>query len=444
MSALERVRASLDRISTRDDALASCLLVLPDSALAEAATVDAAGARGPLAGRTFAVKDNTDVAGTVTTDGLPPPHRARAAVDAVCVRRLRAAGAVLVAKANLEELSFGATTQNATFGACRNPWDSERIPGGSSGGSAVAVAAGLVNVALGTDTGGSLRNPAAFCGVSALRPTYGLVPTAGVTPLSPSMDVVGPIARSVDELADTMRVLAPDAGPLPIAGGLAGLVVGVPEAFFLDDLEPGVARGFDAMLDALRTGGARLVPLSLRGVCDVPESMATLQNSEAARSLRAYWDDERVSEGIRARLTLGRTRTTTQIEAARRTAQRWRATIDNAFSSVRVIATPATPFVAPPADVDDLVALSRRINRCTGVWPITGAPALALPLPPDDAGLPVGGQLVAPAGSDMRLLAIGAAVQAATDWHTRTPFDGRLATSPRASNVPDRGLSARP
>lgn len=431
-AAVERTRRSLARIDARDGALRSCLLVRRE-ALAEAASVDPAA---PLAGWTIAVKDNTDVAGTVTTDGLAPPHPAPAAADATAVRRLRAAGAVIVAKANLEQLSFGATTQNQAWGSCRNPWDRDRIPGGSSGGSAVAVAAGLVDAALGTDTGGSLRNPASFCGVSALRPTHGLVPVAGITPLSPSMDVAGPLARRVADLRALMAVLAPGAGASaerpPLAGpadgagaaaaaSLDGLVVGVPEAWFLDELEPGVARSFDALLELLHAHGARLQSLALPGVADVPEAMAALQNSEAARSLRPWWDDARLEDGIRDRLELGRAVDDRQLARAERVAAAWRRTVDAAFQQVAVIATPATPFTAPLIAADDLVALSRRINRCTGVWPLLGVPALSLPLALSPQRLPVGGQLVGARGDDDRLLAIGAAIQAVSDWHLQTP-----------------------
>ncbi|WCB95150.1 Glutamyl-tRNA(Gln) amidotransferase subunit A [Baekduia alba] len=421
MTAVERTRASLERIDALDGALRACVLVRRDAAPAEADAVDRRADPGPLAGLTFAVKDNTDVAGAITTDGLGPPHPAPAAADATAVRRLRAAGAVLVAKANLEQLSFGATTQNPTFGGCRNPWDRTRIPGGSSGGSAVAVAAGLVDVALGTDTGGSLRNPAAFCGVSALRPTHGVVPVAGVTPLSPSMDVVGPIARRVSDLAKVMDVLAPAQAAPGTAADAEGLAVGIPTTYFLDDLDPGVARGFDALLDALRAIGARPVPIALPGVGAVPDAMAALQNAEAARSLRAYWDDTRLSDGIRERMDLGRTRTDEQLAGAEVVADAWRDTVAGAFAQVAVIATPATPFTAPPINADNLVALSRRINRCTGPWPLTRAPALVLPLPLAPDGLPVGGQLVAAPGADARLLALGAALQAHTDWHEQTP-----------------------
>ncbi len=416
--ARSRTERSLARIGRLDGQLRSCLLVRP-SAVAEAELVDQARTAGPLAGWTLAVKDNMDVAGTVRTDGLGPPFRPPAATDCEPVRRLRAAGAVVVAKANLEELSFGATTQNPFWGSCRNPWDLSRIPGGSSGGSAVAVAAGLVDAALGTDTGGSLRNPASFCGISTLRPTHGLVPVTGVTPLSPSMDVVGPMARRVRDLGPLLAALT---GTAPAAGPpLAGLPVGVPAEYFTDDLSPAVAAGYDAILELLRSQGARLRSVSFPQVADVPDAMAVLQNSAAARSLREYRDDPRVSAGILERIRLGARVTSSQQRLAGRVAASWRHAVQAAFEQVTILITPATPFTAPPAAGDNLVALSRRINRLTGCWSLLPVPVLGLPVAAAPGGLPVGVQLISATATDWRLLAVGEAIQAVSDWHDRLP-----------------------
>ncbi|MEU5942882.1 amidase [Micromonospora sp. NPDC047548] len=381
----------------------------------------AAEKKGPMAGWTVAVKDNIDVAGTVRTDGLRGPHPPAAVTDAEVVRRLRAAGARIVAKANLEEISFGATTQNDTWGGCRNPWDPDRIPGGSSGGSAVAVAAGLVRLAIGTDTGGSLRNPAAFCGVTTLRPSHGLVPTLGVTPLSPSMDVVGPLARSAAEARVALEVMAGTGSrPLP-PRDLSSLTVAVPEQYFLDDLEPAVAAGFRDLLDLLGAHGAKVRRVALRDVDRVHQAMASLQNSEAIRHLRPYWHDARVSAGIMGRIEAGRRVTTEEIENALAVAFAWRARVDEMLAEADVIAVPATPFVAPVAGDGDLTLVSRRINQLTGCWSLTGLPVLGLPVSPSPAGLPVGAQLVGRRGADRALLVVGEAVQAVSDWHRRRP-----------------------
>jgi aspartyl-tRNA(Asn)/glutamyl-tRNA(Gln) amidotransferase subunit A len=416
-SAVSKTSRSLRRIAALDGELRSCILVR-EAALGEAAAIDTGS--GALGGMSIAVKDNMDVAGTVRTDGLGPPHPDPAPEDCAAVRRIRRAGGVIVAKTNLEQVSFGATTQNPTWGSCRNPWDTSRIPGGSSGETAVAVAAGFADVGLGTDTGGSLRNPASFCGVSSLRPTHGLVPVEGVTPLSPSLDVVGPVAYAV---ADLRRVLAVLAGGLDASADrpLAAITVGVPEAYFLDDLEPDVAAAFDELLGLFRREGTRVEPLAFPNMVDVAEATAVLLNAEAAQSLGAYWDDSRLAEGIRERLELGRAATARSLAAAARIAKRWREAVEAAFTQVTVLATPTTPFVAPRVTAENLVALSRRINRLTGCWSLVGAPVLSIPLERPRDGLPVGGQLVAGRGCDSSLLAVGEAVQSVSDWHRRRP-----------------------
>ncbi|MGC4109910.1 MAG: amidase [Nocardioides sp.] len=374
---------------------------------------------GPLSGWTIAVKDNTDVAGTVRSDGLRGPWRRPATADAEVVRRLRAAGASIVAKANLEELSFAATTQNPYWGACRNPWDPERIPGGSSGGSAVAVAAGLTTAAIGTDTGGSLRNPASFCGVTTIRPTHGLVPTAGVTPLSPSLDVVGPLARSALEVRALLDVMA-GGPPLPrTVSSLRGLRVGIPTSWFLDDLDDATAAGLDSMIELLRGQGAELSAVDTGDVEAAHRAMAVLQNSEAVRQLHGFWDDPRVSDGIRERMRVGRDVTPDEVDAACDVRDAWRARVDDFWTTQDVLLMPATPFVAPPIAGGDLTRISREINRLTGCWSLTGLPVVVLPT--EAANLPVGVQLVGPAGGDGDLLAAAELVQAVTGWHRRIP-----------------------
>jgi aspartyl-tRNA(Asn)/glutamyl-tRNA(Gln) amidotransferase subunit A len=387
---------------------------------------------GPLNDWTVAVKDNMDVAGTVRTDGLPGPHPAPATRDAEAVRRLRAAGARVVAKANLEELSFGATTQNAAWGACRNPWDTTRIPGGSSGGSAVAVAAGMATIGLGTDTGGSLRNPASFCGVTTIRPTHGLVPTAGVTPLSPSMDVVGPMARSAAEVQTALDVMLGARTTLATRRPPADTTVGVPDGYFVDDLDPEVARGFDALVTLLVREGCRVRRVGGLGLAaQAHEAMAVLQNSEAIRHLQPYWTDPRVGPGVRGRIDMGRACTTTDIENAAAIATRWRLDVDAVLADVDLFLIPTTPFVAPRAADDDLTALSRKINRLTSSWSLTGVPVVSIPVEPAPNGLPVGAQLIGRPGDDRDLLALATAVQGVSDWHSSMPPVDRLIAAGR-------------
>jgi aspartyl-tRNA(Asn)/glutamyl-tRNA(Gln) amidotransferase subunit A len=195
----------------------------------------------------------------------------------------------------------------------------------------------------------------------------------------------------------------------------------VPAEFFTDDLAPEVAAGFDALLGLLRRHGARLRSVSFPRITDVPEAMAVLQNSEAAASLRDYWDDPRVSAGIAERIRLGRSVTSGQRRLAVRVADSWRQAVAAALEEVSVLITPATPFAAPAVNAGNLVALSRRINRLTGCWSLVRVPVLGLPVAPAPDGLPVGAQLIGATGSDWPLLAVGEAIQAVSDWHDRVP-----------------------
>lgn len=415
------------------------------NALIHALEPGAPAADGPLRGWTIAVKDNMDVAGTVRTDGLAPPHPAPASRDAVVVARLRAAGAVIAGKANLEALSFGATTQNRHWGACRNPWDPTRIPGGSSGGSAVAVAAGLVRAALGTDTGGSVRNPAALCGITGLRPSHGLIPMDGVTALAPSFDTVGPMARSAVDVRALFAALvgrAPAAradaagaggdaragreaeahdeaaagGDVAPANVLAGLAVGVPSTYFFDELDAPVAAACDAVLDVLRSAGARLVPVSLPGAEDAAAALTALLNAEGARNVEI---DDRVDQHVRDRFELGRATTDAELAAAWATAGHWGATVAAAFQRADLLITPAAPCVAPRIGEAHAVTVGRRLNRCHAPFSLALTPALVLPAA--SQGLPAGVQLVGAPGADATVLDAGVALQQRTDWHERRP-----------------------
>ena len=287
------IARSLERIDELDPDLRACTQVLRH----------AVGGDGPLTGLTVGVKDNMDVAGTPRTDGLRPPHPPPAVVDAEAVRRLRRAGAAIVAKTNLEELSFGATTQNAYCGRCRNPHDRGRLPGGSSGGSAVAVASGMVDVALGSDTGGSLRNPASLCGVYGLRTSYGLVPASGMTTLAPDFDVVGPMARDLDTLARALEVLAHVRRPAPARAPAAPRH---PARVLLRGPAPGRRRGRRGVRRrAARSRRRARRHRSPRRRAHASSSQSVLMNRQAADEHPEWFEDDRVDARVRERLELG-------------------------------------------------------------------------------------------------------------------------------------------
>jgi aspartyl-tRNA(Asn)/glutamyl-tRNA(Gln) amidotransferase subunit A len=304
LSAEDVTRACLDRIAAADGALGAFLLVLGERALARARAVDAAVARGealPLAGVPVAVKDVLGLAGHPTTcgsrilEGYVPPFTATA------VARLEAAGAVVVGKTNMDEFAMGSSTEHSAFRKTRNPWDLERVPGGSSGGSAAAVAAELVPAALGTDTGGSIRQPAAFCGVVGLKPSYGRVSRYGLVAFASSLDQVGPLTRCAADAALLTRVMAgrdpndltSSDAPVPdfeaaLAEGVAGLRVGVPWSFLEKGVEGGVMARFREGLAALSESGARIVDVALP---HAPHAIATyylVATAEASSNLARY------------------------------------------------------------------------------------------------------------------------------------------------------------
>jgi len=279
-SATEICRESLQRCDSAATTLNAFNLVTPERALERAAAIDrarAAGdALGPLAGVPVALKDNLCLRGVRTTasskilENFLPPY------DATAVRLLEAAGAVIVGKTNCDEFAMGSSNENSAFGPVRNPWALDRIPGGSSGGSAAAVAAGCVPLALGSDTGGSIRQPASFCGVVGLKPTYGRVSRFGLLAFASSLDQIGPFSGSVADSALALSVIAGWDGadatstrtPVPdytaaLTGDVNGLRVGVPRAFVTEGVHDGVRRAFDAAIDTLRQAGASIVDIEL-------------------------------------------------------------------------------------------------------------------------------------------------------------------------------------
>ncbi|HEU0108712.1 MAG TPA: amidase family protein, partial [Vicinamibacteria bacterium] len=282
-------REHLDRIAQRDAGLEAFLTVTADRALAQARRVDAAiaggGAPGLLAGVPVAVKDLLDIEGVVTTCGSRILEGYRPPFTATAVARLEAAGAIVVGKTNMDEFAMGSSTENSAYKVTRNPWDRARVPGGSSGGSAVAVSTGMAALALGTDTGGSIRQPAALCGIVGLKPTYGRVSRYGVVAFASSLDQVGPLGRTVEDVALAARVIcgidSADATSAPVevpdfraalAAGAAGLRVGVPWSFLEKGVDAGVMAAFRRALRDLEAAGARTVEVTLP---HAPHAVAT-------------------------------------------------------------------------------------------------------------------------------------------------------------------------
>jgi Asp-tRNA(Asn)/Glu-tRNA(Gln) amidotransferase A subunit family amidase len=395
LSAVELLDAVLDRVRDLDATLRAYILVDEDGARAAARAADAAtrsGDRRPLLGIPICVKDVIDVAGLPTTAGAAGWRRDPAA-DAPAAARLRAAGAVIVGKGNTNEFAYGADGRNPHWGDARNPHDPERLAGGSSSGPAVAVAAGMALGGLGTDTSGSVRIPAALCGIAALRPTLGAIPTDGVVPLAWSYDAVGPMARTVEDVALLWRALGRADGAT--ASPRVGLLVDLVEA-----CEPGVA-------DATRAVAERLgaTPVEIPLLHHAAEIHAIIQMAEASAAHHPWFarEQERYSPVVRDRLERGRDIAADDYlrarQARRDLAEQVRATMDR--ERLTALLAPTVPAVAPPLD-GDIVAQRRLLLRATVPLTQTGGPVMAVPVV--TAGLPVGVQLAGRPGDDAALL----------------------------------------
>ena len=444
LSCREATEESLRRIELlqADHDLNAFITVLGEQALADAERLDArlrdAGPLGPLHGVPVAVKDNLATAGVRTTGGTTLFADWVPDTDAAVVRRLREAGAVVVGKANLHEAAFGITCKNPHYGTVRNPWDPGRIAGGSSGGSAVAVAAGACPASLGTDTGGSVRVPAALCGLVGLKPSLGRVPSEGLMSLSRTCDAIGPLTRTVADAELLFRVLAA-AGPRPSAEtepSLAGMRVGVAGGFFAD-LDPEVAALLETFLRTLGDGGALLEQRTVEGAeagsaagfdIVLPESWTLVETllqeiepgAALADRLDAFGADVRgvlASQGGPAATPVsGRA----YLRALWEERPRLQRAFDRALDGVDVLVTATTP--APAVRVDEEPEMDfggRRVPtfdtfiRNAFCVSVAGLPAITIPIGLSSEGLPVGAQLIAPRGADERLLDVARACEAA-------------------------------
>ncbi len=435
ISATEVVRAYLGRIEALEPRINSYITVLGEQALAAAAESDrrlADGtARGPLEGLPLAVKDLLDVAGAPTTNGIGAWRDRVARSDAEVVRRLKAAGVVILGKLNMHECALGGTNDNPHFGKCRNPWNPDYVPGGSSGGSGASVAAGLCAGSLGTDNMGSVRIPAAFCGIAGLKPTNGLVGMAGMAQLSWSTATIGPMCRGVDGVAMLMGVLAGDdpGSPysrpapqvlnfsLPPAPGIKGLRVGVLEGMLDDPPEAEVAAAFDEALRRFTELGAELRPLRLPDLPRARLECLLLIESEGGQALAEQLDDAAhpLSEPVHKMLAYGRSMPTRKLVQAHHYQFVLRNQVARLWTEVDVLLAPVSPLAPFPFETGEpphMAGYMPLANLC-------GLPGLALPMGFNGAGLPLGMQIMGAPYADARVLAVGRAYEATTDWHQR-------------------------
>ncbi|MBM3946258.1 MAG: amidase, partial [SAR202 cluster bacterium] len=397
---------------------------------------------GPLHGVPISIKDIFATKGLPTTAGSKILAEWVSSKDATVVRKLRQAGAVLVGKTNLHEFAFGVTTENAHFGATKNPWNIERVPGGSSGGSGAAIAARMGYASLGSDTGGSIRIPAALCGAVGLKPTYGRVSKNGVVPLAWSLDHVGPLTRTVEDAAIVLNTIAgydpkdptssrrqvPDY-TLRLDDPVIGLAVGVPSAPFWEPVEADVAKAVREALEVLKSLGARLIEVDFPYADQVSGLQTAVILSEAA-AYHMRWMRERPQDYAPAIVT--RLRQGAVIPAVDYlNAQRGRAILRDAVRDllrrVDVLATPTVPIVAPKMGQTVMsvgaveVQATRVLTRNVSPFNLLGLPALSVPCGFDGQGLPIGLQIAGRPFEEETVLRVGHAYQKATKWHARTP-----------------------
>ena len=438
LSPVALLEAYLERIPAADERLNAFRTVTAEAARGQAREAEAAVARGaalgPLHGVPVAVKDNIEVAGVRRTAGTTALPARLAERDAPVAGRLRAAGALIVGTCHLSEWAIGATNHNVHFGPARNPWDPERSPGGSSGGSAAAVAADLVPAALGTDTGGSVRIPAGWTGICGLRPTLGRVSARGVIPVSWTMDTIGPLARRAEDVAALLGVLAGYDAHDPVCedvevddyvagltGGVQGLRVGYLGGEFRERPDPAVAACVEQAARQLEALGAHVSDVGLPDLGERNELAARLMMAEAAHvhAERLAETPEVFAPDVRARLARGASVTGPEYGRGRQEQRRWRRTVLEALAVHDVLLGPTAPSVAPVLAESDPLQTSR-LAHFTAAWGLAGVPVLSVPCGFAD-GLPVGLQLVGRPFAEATLLRAAHAYQAATGFHLRRP-----------------------
>jgi len=436
LSPVELVRVYLERIERLNPRLNAYLTVMGETALAEAQRAEREIARGkrrgPLHGIPAALKDNIWTRGVRTTAGSKVladfvPDR-----DAEIVTRLRAAGAIVLGKTHLHEFAYGVTSNNVYFGPAHNPYDLERIPGGSSGGSAIAVAAGLCAAAVGTDTGGSIRIPAALCGVVGFKPAFGAVPMDGIVPLCASLDHCGPITRTVGDAALLYEVLRRGGGePAVSPRSIRALRLGWPEDYFFERVAPEVASAMQAARRVFEKQGVRFTQVNLVKIGAANRASLPIALAEAYQYHRAagYFPARagEYSDDVRARLEKGAGITAADYLDARAVCLESKQEFEECGERVDALLAPTVPVPAPHIGEEKVTiggaeeevrGALLRLCRPANLW---GAPAFSIPCGTTAEGLPMGLQLIGFEGREARLLELALLYEDATDWHARKP-----------------------
>ena len=441
LSPLELTQAYLERIERLNPSLNCFITITPELALeqarrAEQALVKSGAESGSLQGIPMALKDLFDTAGILTTAGSSFFAQRVPDQDAEVVTRIWQAGAILLGKLNMHEIALGVTNVNPHYGPCRNPWDTQRVSGGSSGGSAVALAAGLCLGSLGSDSGGSIRIPASLCGVVGLKPTYGRVSLRGVVPLSWHTDHVGPLALTVMDAAILLSVIAgydpddPSSLQVPVDDYLTHIQDGVrdwrialaSDAYF-DEVDVEIKTAIVAATQTFAELGAQVEPAAFPGARRAAQANGLMVTSDAAAFHRERLESQPHCFGadVLQRLRFGAAYTSTEYIQARRSQTILRRQFEQFFEQYDLLLTPTTPVAAPLIEGPDAVEQARLLTRYTAPFNLTGLPALSLPCGFTRQGLPIGLQLVARPWAEATLLRAAQAYEQATAWHTRIP-----------------------
>ena len=450
LSPVEVTKAMLERIERLNPRMNAFLKITADEALEQARSAEteilAGEWRGPLHGVPVSVKDLFFTRGVETTGGSPVYRQFTPDFDSTVVARLKTAGAVLLGKTHLHELAYGITNDNPHYGPCLNPWDRTRIPGGSSGGSAAAVSAGLSFASYGTDTGGSIRIPASYCGVTGLKPTYGRISRYGVIPLSVNLDHVGPFARTVKDAAIAAEIVAgadkndPSClgTPCPswaesLEGSIRGWRIGVVRGSFIGRLHPEIALAMAHAERELEHAGAEIGEVEIPDAVEVGEVAHLLQMADGAAVYhhRIVEQPEAFSEDVRILIEQGHLVSAVDYINAQRCRRQFQEKLHLLFRGFKAMILPATPIPAPLlkqsqvelAGVQEDVGLAS--TRLVRPFNFAGVPVLTVPCGFTNVGLPFGMQIVTRAEDELTGLSLGHVYQERTQWHTRRPGDCR-------------------
>lgn len=445
ISPVELTQAHLERIARLDNRINSFITVMDEVAMQQARQAEAELERGKrmdgqplgaLHGLPIALKDLFETAGVRTTAGSKFFSDYYPAQDAVVVSKLKSAGAILIGKNNMHEIALGLTTVNPHFGACHNPWKLDCVPGGSSGGSAAALAARFCLGAIGSDTGGSIRVPAALCGVVGLKPTYGRVSLRGVIPLSWNLDHAGPMARQVLDVAMLLQVIAgydpedPVSVNAPVDDYLSGIQQGVAnwrlvlaEDEYFDRTHPEIAQAVRQAAKVLEELGANVEIAPLPRAHEAASTNGAMVVSDAAafHAERLREQPDGFGADVLQRLQIGAALPLVDYIRARRTQVEMRRQYARFLDGYDLLLLPTTPIAAPPISGPDALELARWLTRYTAPFNLTGLPALSLPCGFTSDGLPIGLQMVARPWGEARLLRAGYAYEQATNWRFRPP-----------------------